>query len=214
MAFLDFGYYDSTSDTPSVSGLDLGSNDGRVALVAGYIDAGTTVASLTVAGEDMLPAIDTATAYTSFVQRAYAKLMTATGSQNLAANMTPAGGLKRLICATFDDIDSIRSAECFDSNGSAGSLSVTVDTVEGDIVVVLGSDLGIYDDFTATGGATTIPGSGFFIGAYKTAAGTSTTVTGTFASGSHNWQVIAFVLTPSGGGGGSAVPLKLQLLGA
>jgi len=211
MGFLAFGYYDGTSDTPSIASLDIGSNAGRVALVHALINSSASVSALTYAGEDLTPAVDSDTAYTGALQRGYAKAITATGSNSIASTMSPAGVGKTVLCALFDGIASIRSVTNGDTGGSAGSLSVTATTVAGDIMVVLAFDFGIYDTFTATGGATRMTGAElYFIGAYKTADSTSTTITGTFAGGSRNHEWTAFVLEPTGGGGSSTTPLKTQ----
>lgn len=206
MGFLAFGYYDGTSDAPSIAGLNIGSNAGRVALVHAFISSSASVSALTYASEDLTPAVDSDTAYTGALQRGYAKAITATGSNSIASTMSPAGVGKTVLCALFDGIASVRSVTNGDTGGSAGSLSIPVTTVAGDIVVVLGFDLGIYDTFTATGGATVMTGAElYFIGAYYTTPTTgTTTITGTFAGGSRNHEWSVFVLEPTGGGGGSS----------
>lgn len=205
MGFLAFGYYDGTSDTPSIASLNIGSNAGRVALVHALINSSASVSALTYAGEDLTPAIDSDTAYSGGLQRGYGKAITATGSNSIASTMSPAGVSKTVLCALFDGIASIRSVTNGDTGGSAGSLSVSATTVAGDIVVLLGFDFGVYDTFTATGGATVMTGAElYFIGAYKTATTTSTTITGTFAGGNRNHEWSVFVLEPTGGGGGSS----------
>jgi len=206
MGFLAFGYYDGTGETPSIASLNIGTNAGRVALVHALISSSASISSLTYAGEDLTPAADSDTAYTGSLQRAYAKAITATGSNSVAGSTPPAGVGKTLLAAVFDGIASIRSVTNGDTNGTAGSVSVTATTVAGDIMVLLGFDLGIYDTFTATGGATRMTGAEtFWIGAYKTAVGSSTTITGTFAGGNRNHEWSVFVLTPTGGGGGAPV---------
>ena len=206
MGFLQFSYHDGGTEDPSISALNIGSNAGRFALVHLVSASGSSASAMTYAGESMLPALDSDTVYNGNQQNAYAKAITATGSNSLAFTMTPSTvAYRTALCALFDGIASIRSVTSGHTNGTAGSLSVTATTVAGDIMVVLGTDLGFYETFTATGGATRMTGAEiYFIGAYKEATGASTTITGTFGGGARNHQWTVFVLEPSGGGGGSA----------
>lgn len=219
MAQIDFKYYDSTSDTPAISGLNFGTNADRLCVLAAMVNNAVTINSLTIDSASMLPAAAGPTSApggsASWVVSGYTLAPSNTGALNIAGNMTPAGQMKSLLAASFDGIASVRSATVVGSAGSASQPSATVTTVAGDIVVLLGNDLGVYDPtITGTSGSTVISGSGFFIGLMKTASGTSTTVSGTFSTGTKNWQGVVFVLVPTGGGAAPVLSSPTQSLTA
>jgi len=211
MAQIDFKYYDSTSDTPAITGLNFGTNADRLCVLAAMINNTVTINSLTIDSASMLPAAAGPTSApggsASWVVSGYTLAPSNTGALNIAGNMTPIGQMKSLLAASFDGIASVRSATVVGSAGSASQPSATVTTVAGDIVVLLGNDLAVYDPtITGTSGSTVISGSGYFIGLMKTATTTSTTVSGTFSTGTKNWQGVVFVLVPTGGGGDTTAP--------
>jgi len=201
-AFVDFKYYDSTSDTPAISGLNFGTNADRLCVLANLVTNTVTLNSLTLDGSSMLPADASGSGPGgAWNITGHTKAPSGTGALNIASSQTPAGQLKCVLAASFDGIASVRSVAKVDSGGSPGQPTATVTTVAGDIVVLLGNDLGVYDPTITPGsGATVLTGSGYFIGLMKTASGTSTTINGTFSGSAKNWQGVVFVLTPTGGG--------------
>lgn len=200
MNFVDFKYYDSTSDTPSIASVNVGTNEDRFAVLASVVAATVTINTLTLGGENLMPTSASGTGPSGFLLDAFAKTITGTGSLALASSATPVGVGKNYLLATFDGIASLRSAAAVGSGGVAGQPTATVTTVAGDVVVLMGNDLSIYDPTITPGsGATVLAGSGFFIALMKTATGTSTTINGTFSGGNRNWQGLVFVLTPTAG---------------
>lgn len=198
----DFVYAFLTTATSNP--LDVGTGSDRCVLAWVSTNIADAVNSVTVGGEELTLIASADDGSGSYGRRyLYGKAnVSVTGSQTVVFNCNTSN-LKYGIVASYSGVGSIRGGGVA-SNISAGTSAgptVTVTTVSGDTVVLLGHDMERGTTFTAASPAVafTISGAGGSCGAQETASSTSTTIDGTWSS-SGNWTAGAAVLVPLGGG--------------
>lgn len=189
-------YYASGSTDPfSISSVDIGTAAGRCVLVFVYRFSGSgSPTGATYAGEALTAGVTgTNSLGGTFPWALYYKVgVTATGSNSVSVSTGAPGSTYVAIAATYTGVGSVRGT-AGDDRDSGSQPSVTITTVSGDLVVLLGADSENGSTFTASSPATAFTTTGAQYGAEETASTTSTTIDGTLSVGSI-WSAGAFAL--------------------
>lgn len=197
--------YSTTSDTSHSLTVDVGSNAGRAIAVMAYSGAGFTLSTLTIDGVGV-STLASGTDGSGNLYYVAAAVVSGTGTITVTAAWSGAGSTKRLHLMSFDGVDSVRGGAV--AHASSTTPSVTVTTVDGDMVSLQGNDGAFGRTFSAASPATLTSATGSNFDAYETATGASTTIDGTL-NGSASWYAgaIAFQQAAGGGGGGTLPPI-------
>ena len=196
----------SGSDDPVSGSINLGSTDGRAVVVHITVGDSYTVTGASITGGTALTLIDSGT----FSSGAYAKryvyagVVSETGSQTITVTTDAGGGTRYGTVVAYSGVSSVRGGTSGSNNADPNNQpSMTVTTVSGDTVVLLGHDGERGITFTPGSGATERFDTGGAYAQDEIASGTSTTASGTMSAPGY-WSAGAVALVPSGGGGGSS----------
>lgn len=195
-------FYSGSQDFDSAS-FDLGSAAGRVVIASFTIPDSQTVTEARIgAAGTLLDVVATSVFGSGAYARQYivAGVVSETGSQFVRIKTTGSGGTRYGFAASYSGAASVRGGASSGNNADPNanpSLSVT--TVDGDTVVLIGHDGERATTFTSATGGTTRETAGSYI-QDQLATATGTTTTGGTLSVPGFWQAGAAVLVPISSG--------------